>query len=141
MKKDERITIRVSEKDKKDIELSANKEKMNTSEYVYRATKEKMETEKISDSQEQFISLFDIAFRKSFDMFFKQLLVVLNRIDFNSRWAIKQQDIFMQHLKVPQTKEELNLSIIDHPITEIAHEKVLKDLRTMSAKKKENEDE
>ena len=42
MKKDERITIRVSEKDKKDIELSANKEKMNTSEYVYRATKEKM---------------------------------------------------------------------------------------------------
>ena len=74
-------------------------------------------------------------------MFFKQLLVVLNRIDFNSRWAIKQQDIFMQHLKVPQTKEELNLSIIDHPITEIAHEKVLKDLRTMSAKKKENEDE
>lgn len=141
MQKDNRITIRVSEKDKKEITLSANKYKMNTSEYVYRATKEKMEIEKITDSQEQFINLFDLAFKKSFDMYFKQFMVVLNRIDFNSRWSIKQQDIFMQHLKVPQTKEELNVSIIDHPITELAHEKVLKDIRTMSAKKKENEDE
>ena len=47
----------------------------------------------------------------------------------------------MQHLKVPQTKEELNVSVIPHPITEKAEELVLKDLRKMSSKKKELEDE
>lgn len=141
MKKDDRITIRVSEEEKKEISMCANKYKMNTSEFVIRATKEKMADEKLTDSQEQFLSIFDIAFKKSFDPFFKQLMVVLNRNEFNSRWSIKQQDIFMQHLKVPQTKEELNLSIIDHPITEVAYEKVLKDIRSMSSKKKDLEDE
>ena len=54
---------------------------------------------------------------------------------------LKQQDIFMQHLKIPQTKDELNISIIPHPITEKAQELVLKDIRKMSSRKKELEDE
>lgn len=141
MSKTDRITIRVSDEDKKEINLFAEKYKMNVSEFVYRATKEKMENEKLTDSQEQFLTLFDIAFKKSIDSYFKQLMVVLNRTEFNSRWLLKQNDIFMQHLKVPQTKEDLHISIVDHPITEVAHEKVLSDLRKMTAKKKEIEDE
>lgn len=133
--KEERITIRLTSDEKKDVTLMADKYKMNTSQFVYNAIKEKMETEKLNDSQEQFITIFDIAHKKSFEPYFKQLIVLMNRIEFNTRWAIKQQDIFMQHLKVPQTKEELNLSIIDHPITEVAHDKVLKDIRSMSARK------
>ena len=43
-------------------------------------------------------------------------MVALNRSDFNTRWLLKQQDIFMQHLKVPQTMEDLNFSSIEHPI-------------------------
>lgn len=114
---------------------------MNTSEFVYQAVIEKMQTNKINDSQSQFLGLFDVAFKKSSDSYFKQLMLVLNRIEFNTRWLLKQQDIFMQHLKVPQTKEELNVSIIDHPITEKAQELVLKDIRKMSSRKKELEDE
>lgn len=114
---------------------------MNTSEFVYQAVLEKMQTNKLNDSQSQFINLFDISFKKSFDSYFKQLILVLNKIDFNTRWLLKQQDIFMQHLKVPQTKEELNVSVISHPITEKAEELVLKDIRKMSSRKKELEDE
>ena len=47
----------------------------------------------------------------------------------------------MQHLKVPQTKDELIVSFLDHPITSVAQDLVLKDLRTMSSKKKGFEDE
>ena len=47
----------------------------------------------------------------------------------------------MQHLKVPQTKEELIVSVVPHPITEKAEELVLKDIRKMSSRKKELEDE
>lgn len=141
MSKDDRITIRVTSDEKKEIELFAEKYKMNTSEFVSKATKEKMENEKLTASQEQFLNVFDIAFKQSFNSYFKQMMVVLNRTELNSRWAIKQQDIFMHHLKIPQTREELNTSIVDHPITEVAYEKVVKDIRSMSSKKKDLEDE
>ena len=108
---------------------------------VQMSIKEKMEIDKLNDSQEQFMQLFDIAFKKSFDAFFKQLMVVINRIEFNSRWSIKQTDIFMNQLKIPQTEDELSLSIINHPVTEVARREVLKDIRKMSSKKHELDNE
>lgn len=139
--KEDRITIRVTPEDKKEIELLAEKYKMNLSRFVYKTIKEKMETNKITDSQEQFMELFDIAFKRSFDSFFKQLMVVINRIEFNSRWSIKQTDIFMNQLKIPQNEDELSLSIINHPVTEVAQREVLKDIRKMSNKKHELDNE
>lgn len=127
--------------EKNEISLYAEKVNMKVSEFVYQAVKEKMQTNKLTDSQSQFLNLFDVAFKKSFEPFFKQLMVVQNRIEFDSRWLLKQQDIFMQHLKVPQTKEELIVSVIPHPITEKAEELVLKDIRKMASNKKELEDE
>lgn len=119
----------------------ASKLGMTPSEFIYTAVHEKMNIDKISDSQSQFFSLFDMAFKKSFESYFKQLLVVLNRTEFNTRWLLKQQDIFMQQLKVPQTMEDLTFSIIDHPITEKSKDIILKDIRKMSSKKKDLEDE
>jgi len=139
--KTDRITIRVSEEEKKEINLVAEKYKMNTSEYIYSAIKNRMEVDKLNDSQGQFLKLFDTAFKRSYEPYQKHLLVILNRIEFNTRWLLKQQDIFMQHLKVPQTKDELNVSFLNHPITDVAQDLVLKDIRTMSSKKKELEDE
>ena len=139
--KEDRITIRVTPEDKKEIELLADKHKMNISRFIYSTIKEKMEIDKLNDSQEQFMQLFDIDFKKSFDAFFKQLMVVINRREFNSRWSIKQTDIFMNQLKIPQTEDELSLSIINHPVTEVAHREVLKDIRKMSSKKHELDNE
>ena len=139
--KEDRITIRVTPEDKKEIELLADKHKMNISRFIYSTIKEKMEIDKLNDSQEQFMQLFDIAFKKSFDAFFKQSMVVINRIEFNSRWSIKQTDIFMNQLKIPLTEDELSLSIINHPVTEVAHREVLKDIRKMSSKKHELDNE
>lgn len=114
---------------------------MKPSEFISKAVNEKMNTDKISDSQSQFFNLFDMAFKKSFEAYFKQLLVILNRTEFNTRWLLKQQDIFMQQLKVPQTMEDLTFSIINHPITEKSKDIILKDIRKMSSKKKDLEDE
>ena len=139
--KTERLSIRVDEDLKKEIILNAEKNKMSTSEFISSAIKEKMDDNKLTDSQLQFMKLFDTAYKKSNDPTFKQLMVVLNRIEFNTRWSIKQQDIFMNNLKIPQTKEDVSVSVIDHPITEIAHDKVLKDIRNMTARKNRLEDE
>jgi len=139
--KTDRITIRVSEDEKKEINVNAEKLNMNTSEYVYNAIMDKMQVDKLNDSQGQFLNLFDTSFKRSYDPYQKHLLVILNRIEFNTRWLLKQQDIFMQHLKVPQTKDDLNVSFLNHPITDVAQDLVLKDIRSMSSKKKELEDE
>ena len=139
--KSDRITIRVTEDEKKEISVVADKLKMNTSEYVYSAIMDKMQVDKLNDSQGQFLNLFDTSFKRSYEPFQKHLLVILNRIEFNTRWLLKQQDIFMQHLKVPQTKDELNVSFLNHPITDVAQDLIIKDIRTMSFKKKELEDE
>ena len=108
---------------------------------VYNAIMDKMQVDKLNDSQGQFLNLFDTSFKRSYEPFQKHLLVILNRIEFNTRWLLKQQDIFMQHLKVPQTKDELNVSFLNHPITDVAQDLIIKDIRTMSSKKKELEDE
>lgn len=139
--KTDRITIRVSEDEKKEINVNAEKSNMNTSEYVYNAIMDKMQVDKLNDSQGQFLNLFDTSFKRSYDPYQKHLLVILNRIEFNTRWLLKQQDIFMQHLKVPQTKDDLNVSFLNHPITDVAQDLVLKDIRSISSKKKELEDE
>ena len=139
--KTDRITIRVSEDEKKEINVNAEKLNMNTSEYVYNAIMDKMQVDKLNDSQGQFLNLFDTSFKRSYDPYQKHLLVILNRIEFNTKWLLKQQDIFMQHLKVPQTKDDLNVSFLNHPITDVAQDLVLKDIRSMSSKKKELEDE
>lgn len=139
--KNERITIRVSEDEKKEINVLADKLNMNTSEYVYNAIKDKMNSGRLSESDEKIVTLFDKSFTQSYEPYQKHLISILNRIDFNARLLIKQQDIFMQHLKVPQTKEELNVSFFNHPITDVAEELVLKDVRAMASKKKELSDE
>lgn len=139
--KSDRITIRVDEDLKKEISVNAEKLNMNTSEYVHNAIIDKMQVDKLNDSQGQFLNLFDTSFKRSYDPYQKHLLVILNRIEFNTRWLLKQQDIFMQHLKVPQTKDDLNVSFLNHPITDVAQELVLKDIRSMSSKKKDLEDE
>lgn len=139
--KSDRITIRVDEDLKKEISVNAEKLNMNTSEYVHNAIIDKMQVDKLNDSQGQFLNLFDTSFKRSYNPYQKHLLVILNRIEFNTRWLLKQQDIFMQHLKVPQTKDDLNVSFLNHPITDVAQELVLKDIRSMSSKKKDLEDE
>ena len=139
--KSERITIRVSEDEKKEINVLADKLSMNTSEYIYNAIKDKMDSGRLSESDEKLNNIFKTSFKQIYEPYQRHLLLVLNRIDFNTRLLIKQQDIFMQHLKVPQTKEELIFSVNNHPITDKAEELVLKDVRAMSSKKKELSDE
>ncbi len=139
--KNEIINLRVSSKEKYEITTFAESNSMNVSEFISLAIKEKMQTNKLMDSQAKLINVLEIGFKQSYEPFFKRLMAILNTIDFNSKVLIKQQDIFMYQLKVTQAMEEIFVSPISHPITEKAQELVLKDLHKMVARKKEFEDE
>ena len=47
----------------------------------------------------------------------------------------------MQQLNIPQTKEDLSITILPHPIIEKSQDLVLKDLRNMAERKRNLEDE
>ncbi len=139
--KNEIINLRVSSKEKYEITTFAESNSMNVSEFISLAIKEKMQTNKLMDSQAKLINVLETGFKQSYEPFFKRLMAILNTIDFNSKVLIKQQDIFMYQLKVTQAMEEIFVSPISHPITEKAQELVLKDLHKMVERKKEFEDE
>ena len=138
--KNELINIRVNSNEKKEIITFAENNSMNLSEFVSLAIKEKMQTNKIMDSQAKLISVIETGFKQCYEPFFKRLIVVLSRLDFNVKWLIEQQDIFMQQLSIPQERENVFCTITHHPITDISEERIQKELRKKMANKKEFED-
>jgi len=138
--KNERITIRASEEFKRKLEILAKKENKSLSLFVHDYLKEKVENEGLNDSQGQFLKLFDVAFKRSYEPFHKQQMLVLNKNNFNGKWLLETINLFMKHLKIPQTKDEVKTSFVDHPIIEIAHEKVLKEMRNKLSDKSERSD-
>jgi hypothetical protein len=119
--KNERITFRLTETEKEEVILNAKKQELDD----------------LTESQAQFLALFDIAYQKSSNINVKKMLVLLNKINFNTTLLIQIMDIFMKQLKVPQNKDDVITTFVEHPIVSIAEEKVLKDFRN----KKHNREE
>lgn len=126
--KSEKITIRINEDLKRSVNLLATNNNQSMSEFILEAVKDRVELVSISESQAQFIELFKIAFESSYEKYFKQLMLVLNRNCFNSQWLLKQNDLFYKHLKIPQTRDEIKTSFSPHPITDIAKEILIKEI-------------
>lgn len=135
--KNERITFRLSETEKEEVILNAKKQKMGISEYIVSCIKDKQELTDLTESQGQFLTLFDIAYKKSSSPNLKQMMILLNKINFNTEVLIKIMDIFMKQLKVPQNKDDVITTFVEHPIVSIAEEKVLKDFRNKKHTKEE----
>lgn len=135
--KNERVTFRLTETEKEELILNAKKQKMGLSEYIVSCIKDKQELSDLTDSQGQFLNLFDVAYRKSSSANFNRLMVLLNKINFNTNVLIKIMDIFMKQLKVPQSRDEVITTFVDHPIITIAEEKTIKEFRNAKNKKEE----
>lgn len=135
---DDRISLRVSQKFKNKLTLIAKEENISITQYVVRVLEKEIEKRDLLNSQNQFLELFDVAFKRSFDLYFNQTMLVLNKNNFNTECLIKQLDLFMKQLKIPQMREEITMPLFEHPITEISKELVLKDIRNMRSKKGQN---
>lgn len=139
--KNNRITFRVSDDLKNQLTLEANKINMNVSEYVDKAVNEKINNNKLNDSQEQFVNLFDVSFIRSYESYYNKQLRILNSIDYNIKTLLEILDVFMYHVNVPNERKDIMVSYVEHPIKTIAKEKVLKDIRSMKEKKGNIENE
>ena len=99
---------------------------------------DRKEIDDLNDSQGQFLNLFDVAYNKSSSANFKREMALLNKINFNSMVLLKVMDIFMKQLKVPQNKDDVITTFVEHPIITIAEEKVLKEIRKGKQKNEDN---
>ena len=102
---------------------------MTLSEYVLHCIDEKRQLTGLSDSQGQFLNLFDIAYNRSAQKNFRKIMRTLNSVDLSATILIEIFDIFMKQLKVPQNRENINITSTNHPIRMMATEKALKELK------------
>lgn len=138
---DERISLRVTNDFKNKLSLVAKEEDLSISQYIMSVLEKELERKNLVDSQSQFLELFDVAFKRSIDSYFNQLMLVLNKNNFNTECHLKQTDLFMKQLKIPQNRDDVMIPLFEHPITEISKELVLKDIRSMRSKKGNNSNE
>ena len=75
------ITFRVTESEKEAIVLEAKNQSMGLTEYILSCIKDKQELTDLNDSQGQFLNLFDTAYKRSADPFFKQEMSVLKKLN------------------------------------------------------------
>ncbi len=135
--KNEFLSCRVNPDLKKKLELLAQKNNQSLSALMVNTLRDRAENEDLNDSQKQLMKIIDLAFKNSYEQYHKQEMLVLNKNNFNSEMLIEILDLFMKHLKIPQTKADVKTSFVNHPITEIAREKIIKNIRSQSAKKNE----
>jgi Ribbon-helix-helix protein, copG family. len=129
------ITFRVTEEEKKELFHQAEKQSMGVSEFINRAIKESINLEHLTESQEQFAKTFEIIFKKIYEPYSKRDMVIMNRINFNEKWIIRILNLLLKHIQVPQEKDEVLTSFVDHPMLDIASEEVLKEIRNGKQKK------
>ena len=123
------VNIRMTEIEKGRAKVEAKKKFMSLSEYVLYCIKEKQQQDGLTDSQGQFLELFDIAFKRSMDSYHKRQQVMLSKINFDNMQLLRIHNTFFKQLKIPQKKSEVIRSCQDHPILEIAKEEVLMEIR------------
>lgn len=64
---------------------------------------------------------------------FYKILTMINNIGIET--IILQNDMTYKYFDIPQTRSELNTHLVNHPITEVAREQVLKNIRELKSKK------
>lgn len=118
--------FRISKDDKLKINKKAKEYHMKVSEFIYKAVKEKIELDKLSDNEEKLYKMIKQGLNETLEPYFKKLITIENKINFNTKILLKQQDIFMYHVRVPQTEEELSFDKKDHVITKVAKKMIEK---------------
>ena len=109
------IAFRVDPYKKQLLQDQATKNNMKVSEYCKSVLLDNLDQNMLLDSQKKL----------------RELII---------ETIILQNDMTYKYFDIPQTRSELNTHLVNHPITEVAREQVLKNIRELR-NKKDNVDE
>ena len=148
------IAFRVDPYKKQLLQDQASKNNMKISEYCKNVLLDNLDQTMLLDSQKKLakrkakieavilealftgecsaFTLIEILKKQNFDITVGELIGI--------ETIILQNDMTYKYFDIPQTRSELNTHLVNHPITEVAREQVLKNIRELRSQK-DNVDE
>ena len=134
------IAFRVDIHRKKQLQELAEKNNMKVSEYCKNILLDCLEQTILLDTQKKLTELITETVQNANEKQFYKILTMLNKNNIGIETILLQNDMTYKYFDIPQTRSELNTHLVNHPITEVAREQVLKNIRELRNKKElENE--
>ena len=129
------IAFRVDLNKKKLIQEMAEKNNMKVSEYCKNVLLDFMDQTMLLDTQKKLVELITETVQNANEKQFYKILTMINKNNIGIETIILQNDMTYKYFDIPQTRAELNTHLVNHPITEVAREQVLKNIRELRSKK------
>ena len=129
------IAFRIDPYKKKLLQEQAEKNNMKVSEYCKFVLLDNLDQSMLIDSQKKLRELILETIKDANEKQFYKILTMINKNNIGIETIILQNDMTYKYFDLPQTRSELNTHLVSHPITEVAREQVLKNIRELKSKK------
>lgn len=129
------IAFRVDPYKKQLLQDQASKNNMKISEYCKNVLLDNLDQTMLLDSQKKLRELIIETVTDANEKQFYKILTMINKNNIGIETIILQNDMTYKYFDIPQTRDELNSHLVSHPITEVAREQVLKNIRELRSKK------
>ena len=131
------IAFRLDPHKKKLLQDQADKNNMKISEYCKNVLLDNLDQTMLLDSQKKLRELIIETVKDANEKQFYKILTMINKNNIGIETIILQNDMTYKYFDIPQTRAELNTHLVNHPITEVAREQLLKNIRELRNKKDE----
>lgn len=129
------IAFRIDSYKKKLLQEQAEKNNMKVSEYCKNILLDNLDQTMLLDSQKKLRELIIETVTDANEKQFYKILTMINKNNIGIETIILQNDMTYKYFDIPQTRAELNTHLVNHPITEVAREQVLKNIRELRSQK------
>ena len=134
------VAFRIDLHRKKQLQELSEKNNMSLSEYCKCIISDYLEQTMLLDTQKKLVELITETVQNANEKQFYKILTMLNKNNIGIETILLQNDMTYKYFDIPQKRSELNTHLVNHPITEVAREQVLKNIRELRNKKEiENE--
>lgn len=134
------IAFRIDPYKKQLLQDQADKNNMKISEYCKNVLLDNLDQTMLLDTQKKLRELIIETVKDANEKQFYKILTMINKNNIGIETIILQNDMTYKYFDIPQTRAELNTHLVNHPITEVAREQVLKNIRELRSQK-DNVDE
>ena len=134
------IAFRIDPYKKQLLQDQADKNNMKISEYCKNVLLDNLDQTMLLDTQKKLRELIIETVKDANEKQFYKILTMINKNNIGIETIILQNDMTYKYFDIPQTRVELNTHLVNHPITEVAREQVLKNIRELRSQK-DNVDE
>lgn len=129
------VAFRLDPYKKKLLQEQADKNNMKFSEYCKFVLLDNLDQTMLIDSQKKLRELILETVKDANEKQFYKILTMINKNNIGIETILLQNDMTYKYFDIPQTRNELNTHLVNHPITEVAREQVLKNIRELKSKK------